>query len=62
MRTVWFRGPHSDYLVDTDSGRLLLREPGLGTHQRGDVVTWGLTHSWPLRDSSAETSRPAALQ
>ncbi len=58
---VWFRGPHSDYLLDTDSGRLLLRSPGLGTHQRGDVVTWGLTHSWPLPDSSAETSRPAAL-
>lgn len=45
---VWFRGPHSDYLLDTPQGRLLLREPGPPAHQRGDEVTWGLGHSWAL--------------
>ena len=51
---VWFRGPHSDYLLDTPQGRLLVREPGPPTRRRGDDVTWGLRRSWPLR-----AARPA---
>ena len=47
---VWFRGPHSDYLLDTPQGRLLVREPGLPRHRRGDEVTWSLRHSWALPD------------
>lgn len=46
---VFFRGPHSDYLLDTTQGRVLLREPGPPRQRRGDEVTWSLRHSWPLR-------------
>jgi ABC-type Fe3+/spermidine/putrescine transport system ATPase subunit len=45
---VWFRGPHSDYLLETSGGRLLLRRPGPARHARGDQVTWTLQHSWSL--------------
>lgn len=56
VRDVWFRGPHSDYLLDTDQGRLLVREPGPPAHRRDEQVTWRLRHSWPLRDE--EATRP----
>lgn len=48
VRDVWFRGPHSDYLLDTALGRLLVRDPGPPRHRRGEPVTWALRHSWPL--------------
>ncbi|MDQ3733665.1 MAG: ABC transporter ATP-binding protein [Actinomycetota bacterium] len=47
---VWFRGPHSDYLLDTSQGRLLVREPGAPVHHRGDEVSWTLLQSWVLPD------------
>lgn len=45
---VWFRGAHSDYLLDTAPGRLLVRAPGPPVHRRGEDVTWTLRHAWPL--------------
>ncbi|MCW2765835.1 MAG: ABC-type transport system, ATPase component [Nocardioides sp.] len=45
---VWFRGPHSDYLLNTDAGRLLVREPGPPRHQSGETVAWSLLESWAL--------------
>lgn len=53
---VWFRGPHSDYLLDTDQGRLLIREPGPPSYQRGAEVTWRLHRSWPLRDREPDSA------
>ncbi|MEP6815536.1 MAG: ABC transporter ATP-binding protein [Marmoricola sp.] len=55
---VWFRGPHSDYLLETGEGRVLLREPGPPRHARGDQVGWTLRESWPLGRS---TTAPAQL-
>ena len=37
LRAVWFRGPHSDYLVDTPLGEVLIREPGRRGTAVGDV-------------------------
>jgi hypothetical protein len=45
---VRFRGPHSDYHLETDEGPLLVREPGPPRHARGEQVTWRLLESWPL--------------
>ncbi|MBA3338706.1 MAG: ABC transporter ATP-binding protein [Geodermatophilaceae bacterium] len=50
---VWFRGPHSDYLLDTPLGRLLVREPGRPGRRRGEEVTWTLRRSWPLGGGTA---------
>jgi iron(III) transport system ATP-binding protein len=48
LRAVWFRGPHSDYLVDSPLGRLLIREPGAPRHRVGARIGWTLVHGWPL--------------
>lgn len=51
VREAWFRGPHSDYLLETAEGRLLVRGSGPPVHGAGDLVSWTLSRSWPLRDS-----------
>jgi iron(III) transport system ATP-binding protein len=45
---VWFRGPHTDYLLDTPAGELMLREPGPPRHPPGARVGWTLERGWPL--------------
>ena len=59
VSTVRFRGPHSDYLLDTEGGRLLLRVPGISVHSPGDQVSWTLTRSWPLDVTDQVPSSPA---
>jgi ABC-type Fe3+/spermidine/putrescine transport system ATPase subunit len=49
LRDVRFRGPHSDHLVQTAMGELLIREPGRPALSPGDDVTWSLERWWPLR-------------
>jgi ABC-type Fe3+/spermidine/putrescine transport system ATPase subunit len=51
LRDVRFRGPHSDHLVATAMGELLIREPGRPALRPGDDVTWSLERSWPLRSA-----------
>jgi iron(III) transport system ATP-binding protein len=48
LRGVWFRGPHSDHLVQSPLGELLIREAGAPRHQVGARVGWTLVHGWPL--------------
>jgi len=61
IRDVWFRGPHSDYLLDTPLGRLLLREPGSPGHLRGEEVTWTLRHAWPLGEPTSADQTPSSV-
>jgi iron(III) transport system ATP-binding protein len=48
VRAVWFRGPHSDHLVEGPLGALVLREPGPPRAPVGARVGWTLEHGWPL--------------
>ncbi len=48
IEDVRFRGPHSDYHLETSQGQLLVRAPGPPRHARGDHVTWRLLESWAL--------------
>lgn len=48
LRAIWFRGPHSDHLVESPLGELLIREPGAPGHQVGARVAWSLQRSWAL--------------
>jgi iron(III) transport system ATP-binding protein len=59
---VWFRGPHSDYLLETDRGRLLMRAPGPPLYRRGDTAAWTLKEAWALdsAEGSAQRSSRAA--
>ncbi len=58
---VRYRGPHSDYLLETDGGGLLVREPGPPRHARGEDVRWTLEESWPLGEEplGQPSRRPA---
>lgn len=49
LRASWFRGPHSDHVVETAAGEVVIREPGAPRHTVGDDVTWTLSRGWPLR-------------
>ena len=53
-------GPHSEYLLDTPVGRLLVREPGPPRHGRGDEVGWLLRESWPVEVGPAGQSSSSA--
>jgi iron(III) transport system ATP-binding protein len=48
LRTVRFRGPHSDHLLDTPLGEVLIREPGPPVHEIGTCTSWALVHGWPI--------------
>ena len=48
VRTVWFRGPHSEYLADSPLGEVLMREPGGPATQPASASPWALHRSWPL--------------
>jgi len=61
VEDVWFRGPHSDYLLETDQGRLLVRAPGPPRHRRGDATAWSLQESWALgAETTGQRSSSAA--
>jgi ABC-type Fe3+/spermidine/putrescine transport system ATPase subunit len=49
---VWFRGPHADYALHTELGRLLVRSSGPPVHAPGDRVSWSLDRSWPLPEGA----------
>ncbi len=46
---AWFRGSHTDVELDTPFGSVVIRTLGAPTVAVGDVVTWHLRQSWPLR-------------
>jgi iron(III) transport system ATP-binding protein len=57
---VWFRGPHSDYLLETGRGRLLVRAAGPPRHRRGDTAAWSLQESWALDGPEAAIQRSSS--
>ncbi len=58
LLAVRFRGPHSDYVVDTAVGDLLIREPGPPRYATGADVTWTLSRTWALGAAApTETKR-----
>ncbi len=52
LRTVRFQGPHSDHVVETESGEVVIREPGPPRHAPGEVVKWSLLRLWPFAGSA----------
>ncbi len=60
VRTVRFRGDHTDHVVESAVGEVLIRQPGPPDHAAGDDVTWSLTRVWPLGQTGAgQSSMPA---
>lgn len=58
LRAVRFQGPHSDHLVETSAGEVLIREPGPPRYSVGRDVTWTLTRTWPLGEAVAASGTP----
>jgi len=60
LRSVRFHGPHSDHVVETAAGNLLIREPGPPRHVAGADVTWTLCRTWPLGDTQPKVQESLA--
>ncbi|MEJ7744141.1 MAG: ABC transporter ATP-binding protein [Nocardioidaceae bacterium] len=58
LRSVRFRGPHSDHIIETVAGDVLVREPGPPRHTAGADVTWTLSRIWPLKSTAAKIPQP----
>lgn len=43
---VWYRGPHTDYRLDTPVGLVEVRKPGPPTAERGEATGWSLRRVW----------------
>ena len=48
VRATRFRGPHTDYVVETGLGRITARETGRPRLAPDDVVSLSLRREWPL--------------
>jgi ABC-type Fe3+/spermidine/putrescine transport system ATPase subunit len=46
VEVVRFAGPHTDYQISTELGRLLIRQPGPPREAVGAMVTWSLDRTW----------------
>jgi ABC-type sugar transport system ATPase subunit len=57
LRAAWFRGPHTDYLVELPEadGSVLVRDSGPPRFGVGEQLTWSLNRVWvlpsPTKDS-----------
>jgi ABC-type Fe3+/spermidine/putrescine transport system ATPase subunit len=57
VEAVRFSGPHSDYQLSTDLGRLLIRQPGPPEDLVGAAVTWSLDRTWRFSPAARQTGR-----
>jgi ABC-type Fe3+/spermidine/putrescine transport system ATPase subunit len=54
----WFRGPHTDHLLDTPAGEVLVREPGRQNRPPGTRLSWDLHRVWPVREPISRGRSP----
>ena len=50
---VWYRGPHTDYRLETAAGTVEIRRDGSPVARQGERVTWTLRRVWQVPDSRA---------
>lgn len=53
VRGAWYRGPHTDYRLETPAGLLEVREFGPPRVAAGVAVGWRLHRAWPVASGSA---------
>jgi ABC-type Fe3+/spermidine/putrescine transport system ATPase subunit len=46
VRQTCYRGPHTDYRLDTPAGSIDIRQAGTPAARRGERVTWSLHRAW----------------
>ena len=47
---TWYRGPHTDYRIDSAAGPVEIRRPGSPIARAGDRVSWTLRRIWSVSD------------
>ncbi|HWJ52628.1 MAG TPA: ABC transporter ATP-binding protein [Propionibacteriaceae bacterium] len=58
VEAVRFAGPHSDYQLSTELGRLLIRQPGPPQDLVGAAVTWSLDRTWRFTPTARLSGLP----
>lgn len=58
VRQAWYRGPHTDYRLDTPVGELVLAEAGAPRFDAGADISWNLDRIWFLSEADAAEKRP----
>ena len=58
VANVLFRGPHTEYILETPAGSLRTRTPGPPRHRVGERLTWSLSRVWPLPDAVPAPKAP----
>lgn len=48
VRRCWYRGPHTDYDLETPAGTVIVRSPGPPRARDGEHVAWSLERGWAL--------------
>lgn len=51
LRGAWYRGPHTDYRIETEGGEIDLRESGPPRVTIGSPVGWRIERAWALPPS-----------
>jgi ABC-type Fe3+/spermidine/putrescine transport system ATPase subunit len=46
---TWYRGPHTDYRIETAAGRVEIRRAGAPVAHAGERVGWTLRRVWPVQ-------------
>ena len=50
MTHVWYRGPHTDYRLETAAGPVEIRRAGPPVAKPGERITWTLRRVWQVPD------------
>jgi len=53
---AWYRGPHTDYRLDTATGEVALAEAGPPRFAAGEEICWSLDRLWFLPEVASEAS------
>jgi iron(III) transport system ATP-binding protein len=63
ISAVWFRGPHTDYLVGSPAGDVVIRQSGPPRHRLSEHLSWGLDRAWVVADgnANAQQAQPNAI-
>jgi ABC-type Fe3+/spermidine/putrescine transport system ATPase subunit len=60
--TTRYRGPHTDYTIETAAGTLTVRRPGPPTERPGRRVGWTLHRVWPLPTTTDPSQVPIGVR
>jgi ABC-type Fe3+/spermidine/putrescine transport system ATPase subunit len=54
VRQTWYRGPHTDYRLETPAGAVSLAEAGPPRFAAGSEITWSVERVWLLSGSEGQ--------